>query len=58
MVLWEDKLRLTPWWKNVISGKDNFGGGVLKGVSNPGRHHEIALLGKCHYKSFVTVFWL
>ena len=53
-----DKLWMTPLGKNVICGKDNFGQGVLKEVSNPVGHHGIAPLGKCHYEVLVPVLWL
>ena len=44
--------------QNVISGKENFEERVLKGVSNPGGHHGIAPLGKCHCTFLMPVFCL
>ena len=44
--------------QNVVSGKENFEERVLKGVSNPGGHHGIAPLGKCHCTFLMPVFCL
>ena len=44
--------------QNVISGKENFEERVLKRVSNPGGHHGIAPLGKCHCTFLMPVFCL
>ena len=44
--------------QNVIWGKENFGEGVLKGVSNPGGHHGIAPWGKCHCIFLMPLFCL